>query len=154
MAVSVGDLRLNDMTMDASAHKVERLSYCLYRSSAAPGLDAPALDYLLEKSRIRNLELGLSGCLHYENGIFFQWLEGPPSALYPLLSKLEEDSRHINFTVLDQGSLEQRIFDQWQMRFSDIQVASLFSWLTSQNKVVISANDYAEKVKNFMKSIG
>lgn len=154
MSVSVGDLRLNDMTMNAPAHKVERLSYCLYRSSAAPGLDAPALDYLLEKSRIRNLELGLSGCLHYENGIFFQWLEGPPSALYPLLSKLEEDSRHINFTVLDQGSLEQRIFDQWQMRFSDIQVASLFSWLTSQKKVVISANAYAEKVKNFMKSIG
>lgn len=154
MAVSVGDLRLNDMTMDVPAQKVERLSYCLYRSSAAPGLDAPALDYLLEKSRIRNQELGLSGCLHYENGMFFQWLEGPPSALYPLLSKLEEDSRHINFTVLDQGSLEQRIFDQWQMRFSDIQVASLFSWLTTQNKTNVSADDYAQKVKKFMKSIG
>lgn len=145
---------MNDMTMDAPAQKVERLSYCLYRSSAAPGLDSPTLDYLLEKSRIRNLELGLSGCLHYENGVFFQCLEGPPSALYLLLSKLEEDSRHVNFTVLAQGSLEQRIFDHWQMRFSDIQVASLFSWLTSQNKVVISANVYAEKVKNFMKSIG
>lgn len=111
--------------MDAPAQKVERLSYCLYRSSAAPGLDSPTLDYLLEKSRIRNLELGLSGCLHYENGVFFQCLEGPPSALYPLLSKLEEDSRHVNFTVLAQGSLGQRIFDQWQMRFSDSQVASL-----------------------------
>ncbi|TNH38620.1 BLUF domain-containing protein [Paracoccus haeundaensis] len=154
MAVSVGDLRLNDMTMDAPAQKVERLSYCLYRSSAAPGLNAPALDYLLVKSRIRNQELGLSGCLHYENGIFFQWLEGPPSALYPLLSKLEEDSRHINFTVLDQGSLEQRIFDQWQMRFSDSQVASLFNWLTTQNKTEVSADDYAQNVKNFMKSIG
>ena len=154
MAVSVGDLRLNDMTMDVPAQKVERLSYCLYRSSAAPGLDAPALDYLLEKSRIRNQELGLSGCLHYENGIFFQWLEGPPSALYPLLSKLEEDSRHINFTVLDQGSLEQRIFDQWQMRFSDSQVASLFNWLANQNKTEVSADDYAQNVKNFMKSIG
>ena len=116
---------MNDMTMDAPAQKVERLSYCLYRSSAAPGLDSPTLDYLLEKSRIRNLELGLSGCLHYENGVFFQCLEGPPSALYPLLSKLEEDSRHVNFTVLAQGSLGQRIFDQWQMRFSDSQVASL-----------------------------
>lgn len=154
MAVSVGDLRLNDMTIDVPAQKVERLSYCLYRSSAAPGLDAPALDYLLEKSRIRNQELGLSGCLHYENGMFFQWLEGPPSALYPLLSKLEEDSRHINFTVLDQGSLEQRIFDQWQMRFSDSQVASLFYWLTTQNKTEVSADDYAKNVKNFMKSIG
>lgn len=145
---------MNDMTIDVPAQKVERLSYCLYRSSAAPGLDAPALDYLLEKSRIRNQELGLSGCLHYENGIFFQWLEGPPSALYPLLSKLEEDSRHINFTVLDQGSLEQRIFDQWQMRFSDSQVASLFHWLTTQNKTEVSADDYAKNVKNFMKSIG
>lgn len=154
MAVSVGDLRLNDMTMDVPAQKVKRLSYCLYRSSAAPGLDSTALDYLLEKSRIRNQELGLSGCLHYEDGIFFQWLEGPPSALYPLLSKLEEDSRHINFTVLDQGSLEQRIFNQWQMRFSDIQVASLFNWLTTQNKTEVSADDYAQKVKNFMKSIG
>jgi hypothetical protein len=70
------------------------------------------------------------------------------------LSKLEEDSRHINFTVLDQGSLEQRIFDQWQMRFSDSQVASLFHWLTTQNKTEVSADDYAKNVKNFMKSIG
>ena len=150
----VGDIALNNMTMDVPRETVERLSYCLYRSSAAPGLEAPALDDLLSKSRVRNQELGLSGCLHYEHGIFFQWLEGPPSALYPLLSKLQEDSRHINFTVLDQGSLEQRLFDQWQMRFSDMQVASLFNWLATRDKAEVSADDYAENVKNFMKSIG
>ncbi len=131
----------------------EKLSYCLYRSSALPGLDEEALEKILEQSRLRNRERGLSGCLHYENGIFFQWIEGPPSALYPLLTALQEDERHMNFLILDQGSLENRLFDEWQMRFSDKNIASLFEWISAQDKTEIVADDYAKDVKNFMKSI-
>ncbi len=131
--------------------KIEvQLSYCLYRSTATPGIDEDELDQILEKSRDRNQMRGLSGCLHYENGVFFQWLEGPPSTLYPLLGKLQNDGRHINFTVLDQGPLKHRLFKKWQMRFSDRKIASLFDWLSNQNKKEFSANNYAEEIKNFL----
>ena len=132
----------------------ERLSFCLYRSSASPGLNEDALEKILEQSRLRNRERGLSGCLHYENGIFFQWIEGPPSSLYPLLTALQDDDRHMNFLILDQGSLESRLFDEWQMRFSDKKMASLFEWISAQDKAQVSADDYARDVKDFMKSIG
>lgn len=148
-----GDAQLNQIPNSLHDKKDGRLSYCLYRSSASPGIDEVALDQILEKARVRNRQLGLSGCLHYENGTFFQWLEGPPSALYPLLSKLQDDGRHINFTILDQGPLERRIFDQWQMRFSDKKVASLFDWIMSQNKAEHSADDYADDVQAFMRSL-
>lgn len=148
-----GDAKLNQLSRAIPEEKTERLSYCLYRSSAAPGIVENELNNILEQSRVKNQAVGLSGCLHYEDGVFFQWLEGPPSALYPLLSKLQNDDRHINFLVLDQGPLEQRIFQDWQMRFSNKKIASLFDWISAQDKTEVSANIYAQEVKDFLKHI-
>ena len=141
---------MNRLVTVAAENIEVRLSYCLYRSTATPGINKNELDQILEKSRTRNRERGLSGCLHYENSVFFQWLEGPPSELYPLLNKLQNDGRHINFTVLDQGTLEHRLFQKWQMRFSDRKIASLFDWLSTQDKAEFNANNYVDDIKKFL----
>lgn len=109
------------------------LGYVLYRSVARPGLERADLDRLLERSRDRNRALGLTGCLHHENGLFFQWLEGPRPHLFRLLDQLRDDDRHIGFTVLDQGPLSRRLFQHWDMRFSDAQAASLLDWLAARS---------------------
>lgn len=107
----------------------DRLGYCLYRSMARPKLERDDLDAILDRARHRNRLHGLTGCLHFENGNFFQWLEGPWRQVFRLVDILRDDDRHMNMTVLDQGSLDQRLFTDWEMRFSDRDAASLFDWL-------------------------
>ncbi|MDQ1901164.1 BLUF domain-containing protein [Paracoccus sp. WLY502] len=131
----------------------DRLGYCLYRSIAHPQLDRSALDRILEQSRHRNRMRGLTGCLHYENGTFFQWLEGPWQQVFHLLDMLREDDRHMSMTVLDQGTLTQRLFKDWDMRFSDHATASLFEWLADWNSRTDDPRAYVDRVNAFLKSV-
>ncbi|WP_410218981.1 BLUF domain-containing protein [Paracoccus sp. (in: a-proteobacteria)] len=129
------------------------LAYCLYRSVASPGLTRDDLDLLLKKSRERNRLYGLTGCLHHEDGLFFQWLEGPRISLFRLLDDLRDDDRHLGLTILDQGPLEQRLFQSWQMRFSDRGAASLLDWLATHDNSSEIGEDHVQEVSAFLKSI-
>lgn len=133
----------------------DRLGYCLYRSMAQPGLERRELDTILHSARHRNRVHGLTGCLHYENATFFQWLEGPWRQVFQLLDVLHQDDRHFNMTILDQGSLDRRLFGDWEMRFSDKAAGSLFDWLADwNNRADASGDAYAARVNAFMQSIG
>jgi hypothetical protein len=129
------------------------LGFCLYRSLARPGLDAGDLDRILQHARARNERVGLTGCLHYEEGMFFQWIEGPRFALFGLLDALRDDDRHMDVTVLDQGPLQQRLFQDWQMRFSDRRVASLLDWLAERRHQPENPADYAGGVGRFLAAL-
>jgi hypothetical protein len=130
------------------------LSFCLYRSIARPGLDDQEVEEILQASRRNNPAANLTGCLHFEEGIFLQWLEGPRFSIFRLLDTLQDDYRHMGVKVLDQGPLKQRFFQDWQMRFSDRQTASLMEWLGTSGKEA-STNDavYARGAADFLKSI-
>lgn len=131
------------------------LGYVLYRSVARPGLDREDLDRLLDRARERNRRLGLTGCLHHENGLFFQWLEGPRPLLFRLLDELRDDDRHIGFTVLDQGPLARRLFQHWEMRFSDSEAASLLDWLAARRRANAEEPSLdADAVSGFLASLG
>ena len=130
-----------------------RLGFCLYRSMAQPGLDRDSIDRLLEDSRERNRTRGLTGCLHFENGTFFQWIEGPWRRIFHLIDALREDDRHMDMTILDQGTLARRLFPDWQMRFSDTEAASMFDWLAAWDKRLDSEDAYAARIRDFLQSI-
>lgn len=129
----------------------EPIGYLLYRSVARPGLDQDDLDRILERSRRWNRSVGLTGCLHHEDGMFFQWIEGPRPRLFQLLEWLRDDDRHVNVTVLDQGQLSKRLFDDWEMRFSDRQVASLLDWLAARRDRPDTGD--AQGVADFMRTL-
>lgn len=131
----------------------DRLGYCLYRSLARPGLDPDSLDRLLDTSRRRNRLNGLTGCLHYENGTFFQWIEGPWRQISRLLDALRDDGRHWDMTILDQRSTDKRLFADWEMRFSDRAAASLFDWLADWGNRADDDQAYVERVGAFLRSI-
>ena len=108
---------------------------------------------ILRTARHRNQSLGLTGCLHHEDGLFFQWVEGPRFRLFRLIDVLREDDRHLNFTVLDQGPLQQRLFTEWEMRFSDREAASLLEWLADRRDRTGNDQDDAESIAAFMRSM-
>lgn len=124
------------------------LGFVLYRSVARPGLARADLKAILNQARRRNAERGLTGCLHHETGMFFQWLEGPRLTLSRLMERLRDDDRHVGVTVIDQGRLEERLFGNWQMRHSDPATASLLEWLTR------GARGEADEIRAFLEAMG
>lgn len=129
------------------------ISYSLYRSTASRNLQASELEDILRTARSRNLALGLTGCLHYESGLFFQWLEGPAEAVAEVLESIRKDDRHRDVVVLISGTQDKREFQDWKMRFSDSSNASLLDWLASAQVSTLDRRNYADGVMTFLQSI-
>jgi len=70
---------------------------------------------IVRRSKINNLEFGITGLLFYHNGRFIQVLEGERDSLEGLMSILEKDDRHENIQrILDQ-TIKKRAFKEWSM---------------------------------------
>ncbi|MFN3524990.1 MAG: BLUF domain-containing protein [Paracoccus sp. (in: a-proteobacteria)] len=132
---------------------IEGLGFFLYRSNAAKGVGAEALRQILGTARSRNQSLGLTGCLHYEDGLFFQWLEGPVCALRPVFVSISQDQRHERLEVLDAGGLDHRRFQDWRMRYSDRDQVSLLDWFARSDSSTVDRGDYAGGVTAFLLSL-
>ena len=128
----------------------DSLGYLLYRSVARPGMQRDELERILHHARDRNRAAGLTGCLHHEDGLFFQWLEGPADGLRKVVASLMDDDRHRDFEILDQGALDHRRFQDWRMRFSDRDRASLMDWFARSDSSTVHRGDYAGGVVAFM----
>lgn len=136
--------------MTSDLDDLQGLGFVLYRSTARAGLDGSAMQDILRTARHRNQSLGLTGCLHHEDGLFFQWLEGPADGLRKVVASLMEDDRHRDFELLDQGALDHRRFQDWRMRFSDRDRASLMDWFARSDSSTVHRGDYAGGVVAFM----
>lgn len=133
--------------------EIDGLGYFLYRSSAMPKLSGGDLQDILRSARHRNQAFGLTGCLHFEDGLFFQWLEGPKDGLVEVVETILDDPRHEDITILDQGGLDHRRFQDWRMRFSDRDRASLMDWFAGSDNSTVHRRDYAGGVVAFLMSI-
>ncbi|WP_265502346.1 BLUF domain-containing protein [Paracoccus beibuensis] len=138
--------------MISNLTNVEGLGFFLYRSTARPGLDQGDMHDILTAARRRNQQLELTGCLHHEDGLFFQWLEGPSPALLQVIELLVQDPRHLNLEVLDEGALDHRRFQEWRMRFSDRDRASLMDWFAVTESSTVHRGDYAGGITAFLMS--
>ena len=94
------------------------LATLIYRSRAAVALGVAELVQLLEHARARNRSLSITGMLVYDNGHFFQWLEGPALAVDKLWRTIQNDSRHCDVRLLGQHSIPVRLFGDWEMRLA------------------------------------
>jgi hypothetical protein len=80
---------------------------------------------ILRTAIAANEQHGLTGFLHREAGYYIQYYEGPEDRADQLTQNLERDTRHYNFTILGEGFVEQRRFDDWSMGYSDPQHARM-----------------------------
>ncbi|CAM3307597.1 BLUF domain-containing protein [Paracoccus nototheniae] len=141
------------LALDDGLDPIKGLGFFLYRSTARPGLDHDDMQNILRVARSRNQALGLTGCLHHEDGLFFQWLEGPVDGLRQVRASLLADRRHLDFDLLDQGALSHRRFQDWRMRFSDRDRASLMDWFARSDSSTVRRGDYAGGVGAFLMSV-
>jgi hypothetical protein len=118
----------------------------LIYASAALKLFAPAeLRELLRLARIKNQRLGVTGMLLYHQGSFLQVLEGPVSAVNPLLETIGKDQRHDKLMLLLRREIEARNFADWKMGFVDV---------AAQSQALPGFRDYFKSHSSFLDLLG
>lgn len=96
-----------------AATSLYNLVYC---SRASDGVDAAAVDSIIQASRRHNPARSITGLLVLGSGLFFQWLEGPRDSVLSLLAQLKLDPRHHTVVVLTSGEeVRERLFPDWDM---------------------------------------
>ena len=117
----------------------EPLNVLAYRSVAVAPPTESELQTLVSTSQDRNRSLGLTGVLLYDNGTFFQWLEGPEDGLSRVWSSIQRDPRHRDVTLLRDEPISDRIFEGWALKFakgSRVRVEAAIAALDSSERLV------------------
>lgn len=98
----------------------------LYRNEALTPKSGSAEQDILSTSRRMNDAAGLTGFLHRESEVYYQWLEGPEEEVRATFSRISADRRHGAIEVLDRQSTETRSFPTWSMGYGSSKALSLF----------------------------
>lgn len=87
------------------------IAYC----SISVDFSFHTMEEILSVSQERNLGAGLTGALVYDNRVFLQWLEGAPSDIRAVFSRISRDPRHTGIKLLSVQELRTRLFPRWSM---------------------------------------
>ncbi|MGB1109937.1 MAG: BLUF domain-containing protein [Gammaproteobacteria bacterium] len=88
--------------------------------------DADLAD-LLDVARKNNRRMDLSGMLLYDQGNFFQVLEGRPDRVEQLFEHIGRDPRHERVVTIIREPIEERSFFGWSMGHAKVSTESLGS---------------------------
>ncbi len=93
--------------------------YVLYKSRAsAPSEVGRDVLNILRVAVPKNRSIGLTGFLHYQQGRFFQYIEGERDAVERLFDEIAQDPRHHDVRRIATGQTEQRRFADFEMGFA------------------------------------
>lgn len=109
--------------MDSSTDLI-CLSYCSTASfaNATRGYGVNhEVTRILVHSRRNNKRRGVGGVLHFGEGCFFQYLEGPADVVDGLYARICRDERHHDLRRLTRRPIRSRRFENWSMKFVAIE---------------------------------
>ncbi len=101
------------------------LTNVVYRSRAARPLSPAELHDLTLTAQVRNEREGITGLLLYDEGRFFQWLEGSAESLKRLMDSIRRDSRHVDVQVLRDCPTPSRRFTGWSLKLAAMGAGSV-----------------------------
>jgi hypothetical protein len=100
------------------ASDLNRLVY--YSRNRIPGTPAEvvaAVDAILASAQRNNSQLGVTGALIFNAGIFAQVLEGSRHDIELTFERIQRDARHSDVEVLAFEEVQNRQFPSWSMAF-------------------------------------
>ena len=119
MSMAGFDVAQSSRTMSAASQLQQpKLATIAYRSKAIAPLSEGQLHDLLITSRVNNRKSGLTGLLIYDEGKFFQWIEGDPDQLANMWDAIQHDKRHTDIELIGRQDVPLRFFGGWDMRLS------------------------------------
>jgi EAL domain-containing protein (putative c-di-GMP-specific phosphodiesterase class I) len=104
---------------------MSQLIHLIYSSAGTRPFQDEELVELLARSRAKNAGLGITGMLLYDNGSFFQILEGSPEAVDQLYQTIAQDERHTKAVVIIREPIPKRSFGEWTMGYSKVTAEEL-----------------------------
>jgi methanogenic corrinoid protein MtbC1 len=110
-----------------SSVQTASLMSVVYRSRAVTALSDYELYELVQKAQARNESLHITGLLLYDNGHFYQWIEGPTANITQLMRDIAADNRHTDLEILSEKPCETRQFGDWRMRLATRGIRSIHS---------------------------
>jgi hypothetical protein len=102
---------------DTGSEDGGRIGSITYRSRANGTPSRQEIEALTRAAQQRNRSAGLTGTLFYEDGRFFQCIEGPPETLEPVWNSIRRDPRHRDIRVLSMRVGPARLFAGWDMQW-------------------------------------
>jgi hypothetical protein len=108
----------------------------VYRSRAMTSLSDYELYELVQVAQTRNADFAITGLMLYDEGRFYQWLEGPEENVVSLMRAIKADKRHTDIEIISNKMAASRQFGDWRMRLATRGVRSIHSL---HNVVVPSA---------------
>lgn len=93
------------------------VNYLIYVSSATKPMSEQEIQDLLAAAQTKNERLQITGLLVYRTGNFIQYIEGPEDSIQSLYQSIRHDLRHRDMKVLDEGTVNARLFGDWKMGY-------------------------------------
>ena len=103
----------------------------VYVSQAERPFSTDELSSLLEHSRAKNADDGITGLLIYRfnpdygRGNFVQVLEGPDDKIDDVWRRISNDTRHHTIVVVSESPIDTRMFSAWTMGFKNVDASDL-----------------------------
>lgn len=114
-----------------------QLTAFAYRSKASRNLSPDDLDAILTSARTFNAECGVTGVLFYSLGEFFQYFEGPRSAINAVYQRILDASSHSGVVQLYFDEINTRQFETWYMGFCQVPESALQEICTAEWQAAI-----------------
>ncbi len=92
-----------------------------YLSTPTRPISNDDLMNILEKARLNNASLGISGMLLYTGEGFVQILEGEENAVDNLVKLIKNDPRHKDFRIIERKKIDTRDYAEWTMGFKRVE---------------------------------
>jgi hypothetical protein len=105
----------------AAAGEDGPLRCVVYVSSAVELFTTDELEALLRDARTFNERAGVTGVLLYQDGSFFQYIEGPPDGVQAVYDRVRAATRHTHLIELQDAPIHRRHFEAWLMGFAEPQ---------------------------------
>lgn len=105
------------------SNKLQRVTYLSDVNQDV--FDSDALTSILKAARKNNAAQGITGMLVCDYHHFLQVLEGDCDKVHAIYDVIKSDSRHYGLTLIEDVSVEERLFGEWAMGFSNIIQSSI-----------------------------
>lgn len=115
----------------------------LYRSETTLQPKDPKLKAILAQARHRNGNMDITGYLHWEDGIFHQWIEGPEAELQIVERHIYGSKSHHGLTVLGRNVVPTRQFPDWEMALGLSEENMLFNFIAAHKARTANHRKYA-----------
>lgn len=103
------------------------------------------LNYLIEKARIKNKRLGITGFLVCHLNGFIQLLEGDEKAIDDLVAEIKADERHSDFTIKATCTMQRRLFPDWDMGLMKVTDATYYDVVDKKKNLI---EIFSERVRS------